>query len=69
MHTILGEISDFGFYFSEYRTYERVFVKENQAPYNPPKGDSLRVQKGYESKDMAHDLNKTIRRSSPFGGL
>ena len=26
MHTILGEISDFGFYFSEYRTYERVFV-------------------------------------------
>ena len=31
MHTILGEISDFGFYFSKYRTYERVFVKENQA--------------------------------------
>ena len=30
MHTILGKISGFGFYFSEYRTYERVFVKENQ---------------------------------------
>ena len=54
MHTILGEISDFGFYFSKYRTYERVFVKENQkppiipqkkeqAPYNPPKGDDLRM--------------------------
>ena len=59
MHTILGEISDFGFYFSKYRTYERTFVKENQknsgpisppkkesAPYNPPKGDSLRKGKG-----------------------
>ena len=40
MHTILGEISDFGFYFSEYRTYERVFVKENwkQAPVIPQTG-------------------------------
>ena len=41
MHTILGEISDFGFYFSKYRTYEWVFVKENpnaQPPIIPQRG-------------------------------
>ena len=48
MHTILGEISDFGFYFSKYRTYERVFVKENQflSPISSPLLRTARPQTG-----------------------